>query len=141
MRSIGLGLALTLVITALLAPVRAPHAAAQTTVTNLNCGLMSCSGTTGDSCAGAVRNIGVSVDLAGARARAGSMPEWLPATLQPDLVTFTSTRTDAGATDQTVYEVSRTSLQLTWRWSHTAEGAAPVSAVGRYQCGLVHAQF
>jgi hypothetical protein len=111
-----------------------------TMVTNLTCQLRGC---TGEACTGVAQTVALSIDVEGARARGGEISDWVAATIEPDLVTFSLDVSDAAGTAEQTYAVSRTSLGMTWRRS-SAPATPPTTAPGavaRYQCRLVHAQF
>jgi hypothetical protein len=85
----------------------------------------------------------ITIDLDHARARGGNVPEWVDATVDPDLVVFSRNVVDASGMDRQSYSVDRASLATTWRWLSTPTGSpdAAVDASAQYQCWLVHPAF
>jgi len=112
-------------------------------VTSLSCQLRSCTGKPGNVCPGVSSVMHITIDLDHARARGGNVPEWVDATVEPDLVVFSRNVVDASGMDRQSYSVDRTSLATTWRWLSTPTGSpeATVDASARYQCWIVHPAF
>jgi len=112
-------------------------------MTSLSCQLRSCTGKPSSICPGVPEMVGLTIDLAGARARGGNLPDWVAARVEPDTVTFSRDVTDASGTDLQSYTVSRASLTMTWRWSEepSTDPTDAVDATARYQCRIVHPQF
>jgi hypothetical protein len=112
-------------------------------VTSLSCQMTSCDSKPGNLCPDVGSLLRITIDLEHARARGGTLPEWVDATIEPDLVTFSRNVVDASGMDRQSYSVNRASLTMTWRWLSTPTGApdGSVDASARYQCQLVHPQF
>jgi hypothetical protein len=112
-------------------------------VTSLSCQMRSCSSKPGTVCPDVGSLLGITIDIEHARARGGNVPEWVDATIDPDLVTFSRNVVDASGMDRQSYSVNRASLAMTWRWLSTPTGSPDtgVDASARYQCWLVHPQF
>lgn len=112
-------------------------------VTSLSCHLRSCTGEPGSVCPGVSSVLHITIDLDHARARGGNVPEWVEATVDPDLVVFSRNVVDASGMDRQSYSVDRASLATTWRRSSTPTGSpeATVDASAQYQCWIVHPAF
>jgi hypothetical protein len=112
-------------------------------VTTLSCQMRSCTSKPGTVCPDVGSLLHITIDLDHARARGGNVPEWVDATIDPDLVTFSRNVVDESGMDRQSYSVNRASLAMTWRWLSTPTGSSETSvdASAHYQCQLVHPQF